>query len=1790
MKNKMKRIGALFLVFCILVSTINPSYAQNPDIVKGFIVDGTNDIVLLFNENISVNTGSVLNNEIMFAVSGDNPQPLADSGGNATLNENILNINFAGGIPEANSYMITIPESVVKNSSNELNLALGITFPGAFAKDISYQDNDNSVGLDGTDITINWTPVGAGEVNEQDVYIVKSSLSILGNFENLSPVASFGDSTTNTVTGEVSWMDSEGFAFETGEEYKIYIASKIADWPYLNALSSPITVTLEEDVLIPSDTNSLIESINTDNAGTKEAQINIVVKDSSNQGIADLVASDFSVQIDGGTALTFENQPFSDFMMEDVGLYSVIFTGQEFEQSVTLTNLKVKDIMIHATETFQTPYDDGSNTIDAGSSGITNVDDTLDGSMEVTLTIEVQNSIGGGIEGLLASDFSVEIDGENAVTFENSKFSDFQEIDLGVYSITFTGTLFNQDVSFANLKARGVMIHALESFQTPAPPVLDCTYDNVADGIKITDYTGSGGFVYIPDTKDAYDIVEIAAHAFENKNITKVFISDNVQIIGEYAFAENQITEFKLPADINLLPEGMFKNNSLEAVDLSGYSSLKDFGGKVFYNNSITDLSLPSLLETFGGEDFRQNQIAQVEIPQGITDTGYATFKDNNISSISFNSNLTSIGDLAFYGNSFENLEIPNSVSSIGNGAFGVNSIMNLKLNEGLQTIGLNAFASNELTSIALPATLNSLGSESFINNNIAQVNFKGTIAESNFGSGVFETNNEILKSLYLDSGIGRYIKDPQNGWEKAPDYSAKLEGILINGQPISNFSPEQMAYNVVVPYGQIPVITAEKGQMGQTVSISPSVITSLPATVSIAVTSEDPEIGLIYILYISEEAPPLSLDNTLKNIYINGELINGFSPYINSYNFDSCKTTLPLIEAEANHEKASITIEMPNSVPGVANIYVTAENGSIRIYSINLKLLPPYELESLNVNGELIDGFMPSIHQYEISVIEGNNLDITAVSDEPNAVIEIQKPEGLAGEYIIKVHDGNDGRLCIYKINVSVINRYSLSSISVNNVLLDDFSPFKTEYSVEIPENEEVNINCTLNEQDGVAAIEKPDGNFGIYKIVVNKEDGTLKRIYTIDVKKSIIPKLHISNIYINGEAIDFDKDVFEYSIDYSVNKSLPVVTADGDGLAEINISNANQIPGNAKVIVSNGNNETIYLIKFNAKYDNNAKLKSVLIDGKVYAGFNVDKHRYQFEIKGDRVPKVEGICESEYSSIEYIYARTIPGITIVKVIAQDLETVEFYRFEFIEEEKEEDNSNPSNGGEDKDDNQDDKEDELNKEQIEKRVEKVNDLLEKEELSEEAKKALEQLEENLSDLNDENKEEFSKGLELLLEETEKKQDPVLDDKVKDQMGNLLTDVLDNNNRKKLDESNLEEKEDGSLKAKISEEDIFRQSDSSDDLLDELTGELDEQKKKELEELTKKNLRFEVPDEMKEQDEVEMELPSNISDILEQNKIDNMFLDLGNVQYGLNQEVLEGLDDENVSMNVKEVKNVQMILPGQTEPIAEFPVLELEVFEGDDEVAQFNRPMDVSIPVGDLLEQGYTEEEIQNEFTVVIIDEATGEAKPVGGWYNPATGCIEFKRIHLSKYTVLKTKKAISAADNSWAKKEINALLGKGVIEDEKNFEPEQNLSREEFASWVSNAYGLDMDNVVVAFTDVDVTNPYYKDIAAAYQQGLLNGKGDGTFDPKGEISREEMAVLLARVLEQYEGTGETTTTAYLGQYQDAGGVSDWAADGVSQVTKQGLFSGNEAGEFDPKASITKEQAAAVLYRMYTQG
>jgi len=257
-------------------------------------------------------------------------------------------------------------------------------------------------------------------------------------------------------------------------------------------------------------------------------------------------------------------------------------------------------------------------------------------------------------------------------------------------------------------------------------------------------------------------------------------------------------------------------------------------------------------------------------------------------------------------------------------------------------------------------------------------------------------------------------------------------------------------------------------------------------------------------------------------------------------------------------------------------------------------------------------------------------------------------------------------------------------------------------------------------------------------------------------------------------------------------------------------------------------------------------------------------------------------------------------------------------------------------------------------------------------------------------------------------------------------------------------------------------------------------------------------------------------------------------------------------------------------------------VLELSVKSGASEVESFKKPMVVSIPVGNIEE--YTEEELENELTAYIIDEATGEMKAVGGKYNPETKSIEFYRIHLSKYTVLKTKKSFSDLGDSKLKKEINEMLGKGILDDTDKFDPNKKVTKGEFTAWVSRAYGLDMEKYDVAFADVDKDHPYYKEIASALAVGLVTGEEGANFNPDDEIKQEEMAIILARVVEEIDGEGKVENKDAF--TASAGDVADWAKDAVAQASKKNVI---DLDKFDPKAGIDKENAVESIIKLYKQ-
>ncbi len=95
----------------------------------------------------------------------------------------------------------------------------------------------------------------------------------------------------------------------------------------------------------------------------------------------------------------------------------------------------------------------------------------------------------------------------------------------------------------------------------------------------------------------------------------------------------------------------------------------------------------------------------------------------------------------------------------------------------------------------------------------------------------------------------------------------------------------------------------------------------------------------------------------------------------------------------------------------------------------------------------------------------------------------------------------------------------------------------------------------------------------------------------------------------------------------------------------------------------------------------------------------------------------------------------------------------------------------------------------------------------------------------------------------------------------------------------------------------------------------------------------------------------------------------------------------------------------------------------------------------------------------------------------------------------LSKYTVMQSQKSFSDVDNSWAKDEINELLGKGIVDETSTFQPKSQVTREDFTTWVAKSYGLTKDDLEVPFEDVPKDHPHYSEISTAYEQGIISGK-----------------------------------------------------------------------------------------------
>lgn len=173
---------------------------------------------------------------------------------------------------------------------------------------------------------------------------------------------------------------------------------------------------------------------------------------------------------------------------------------------------------------------------------------------------------------------------------------------------------------------------------------------------------------------------------------------------------------------------------------------------------------------------------------------------------------------------------------------------------------------------------------------------------------------------------------------------------------------------------------------------------------------------------------------------------------------------------------------------------------------------------------------------------------------------------------------------------------------------------------------------------------------------------------------------------------------------------------------------------------------------------------------------------------------------------------------------------------------------------------------------------------------------------------------------------------------------------------------------------------------------------------------------------------------------------------------------------------------------------------------------------------------------------------------------------------------------SLSDINQSYAKDAILELVEQGIINGKGNgkFDPTGKIERQDFAIILAKALNLDVSSKPAdsTFSDVPQDHYSYSFVEAAVKAGLIKGQGNGEFGMGQNLTRQDMAVLFVRALGvEVEGMGS------LLKFSDAASISYYAKDAVAAAIELGLMNGMNGKEFNPVGQADRQSVALVANR-----
>lgn len=161
----------------------------------------------------------------------------------------------------------------------------------------------------------------------------------------------------------------------------------------------------------------------------------------------------------------------------------------------------------------------------------------------------------------------------------------------------------------------------------------------------------------------------------------------------------------------------------------------------------------------------------------------------------------------------------------------------------------------------------------------------------------------------------------------------------------------------------------------------------------------------------------------------------------------------------------------------------------------------------------------------------------------------------------------------------------------------------------------------------------------------------------------------------------------------------------------------------------------------------------------------------------------------------------------------------------------------------------------------------------------------------------------------------------------------------------------------------------------------------------------------------------------------------------------------------------------------------------------------------------------------------------------------------------------------------NWAKNQISKWMDQGLISGypDGEFKPDNPVTRAELTVLINRAFGF-TETKKANFNDISSSKWYYSSILQANAAGYIQGYEDGTFKPDQKINRQELAVIISKLL-------KLTAPAAAPDFKDITKSAAWSKGAIGAVSEQGIMKGSGDGNFRPLAYTTRAETVVILDR-----